>query len=473
MLYWLFSLACLSKPTELPPPLMDTASLQSRIDWSTVGDESVSLLQQYIQIDTINPEGNETRGADFLASVLDTEGISYEIHESSPGRGNLIARLKATGEPTSGPLCMLSHIDVVPAESEKWEHPPLSGALVDGYIWGRGALDMKSMGIMELMTMVLLKRQNIPLNRDVILLAVADEEVRGEGVRYVADTYWQYLGCEHVVNEGGLGLEDMLFEGQTVYPISVAEKGSVWLKMVAMGEPGHGSTPRPNEAPKYLLEAIETLSNRDLDPSMDGPIDQFVVNIGAHKGGIEGFALQNTALRHSVVKNKLMDNPITRAAIINTVHVTGFGGENNPNVVPSEVYAILDCRIQPGVDPQEFIAYLESMVSEHIRFDVISTSSGSESPMDDPFYYALARHAVAGEDNAVAGPVVSVGYTDSNYLRPLGAKAYGFVPVALTAEDMEGFHGHNEKISVQNMHDGTRKLFLAVTEVSARSLPEK
>ena len=113
------------------------------------------------------------------------------------------------------------------------------------------------------------------------------------------------------------------------------------------------------------------------------------------------------------------------------------------------------------------------MVSEHIRFDVISTSSGSESPMDDPFYYALARHAVAGEDNAVAGPVVSVGYTDSNYLRPLGAKAYGFVPVALTAEDMEGFHGHNEKISVQNMHDGTRKLFLAVTEVSARSLPEK
>lgn len=469
-MYWLL-LGCLSKPTPLPPPLMDTTSLQSAISWSEVGDEAVSLLQEYIQIDTTNPEGNETRGAEFLGRVLETEGIPYEIHESSPGRGNLIARLESTGEPTAGPLCMLSHIDVVTAEADKWTHPPLSGALVDGYVWGRGALDMKSMGIMELMTMLLLKRQEIPLNRDVILLAVADEEVQGEGVRYVADTYWDYLGCEHVVNEGGLGLHDMLFEGQTVYPISVAEKGSVWLKMVAMGEPGHGSTPRPNEAPKYLLEAIETLSGRDLDPVLEGPIDQFVVNIGAHKGGVEGFVLQNPMLRNTIVKKKLMDNPITRAAIINTVHVTGLGGENKPNVVPSEVYAILDCRIQPGVDPQAFIQQLESMVSEHIRFDVISTSSGSVSPMDDPFYYALARHAVAGESNAVAGPVVSVGYTDSNYLRPLGAKAYGFVPVALTGEDMEGFHGHNEKISVKNVEDGTRKLFLAVTEVSAQSIP--
>ena len=460
--------ACLSKPTELPPPLMDTAPVENAIDWKAVGDESTKILQSYIQVDTTNPSGHETRGAEFLGQILDREGISYEIHESSLGRGNLIARLETDGEPEQGPLCMLSHIDVVTAEHEKWKQDPLSGVIEDGYIWGRGALDMKSMGVMELMTMLLLKRQNIALKRDVILLAVADEEVGGEGVRYLADTYWDYLNCEHVVNEGGLGLHDMMFEGQTVYPISVAEKGSVWLKMIAMGEPGHGSTPRPNEAPKYLLDAIETLAARDLGAEIEGPIDQFVVNIGAQKGGLYGFVLRNPTLRKTVVKKQMLDNPITRAAIINTVHVTGLGGENKPNVVPSEVYAILDCRIQPDVDPQEFIAYLESMVSEHIRFEVISASTGSISPVHDPFFYALARQAVKDEPNSVAGPVVSVGYTDSNYLRPFGAKAYGFVPVALTGEDMEGFHGHNEKLSVENMHKGTKKLFLAVLEVTAK-----
>lgn len=468
----LFSLlACLSKVTVLPPPIFDTSGIEESINWQKIGEETTGILQQYVQVDTTNPEGNEIRGAQFLGQILEREGISYEIHESSANRGNLIARLPATGEPEQGPLCLLSHIDVVTAETEKWEEAPMSGVIKDGYLWGRGTLDMKGMGAMELMTMLLLKRQNIPLKRDVILLAVADEEVSGEGVRYLADTYWDYLQCEHVVNEGGLGLHDMMFEGQTVYPISVAEKGSVWLKMIASGEPGHGSTPRPNEAPKYLLEAIETLGARDLEPSLEGPLDQFVVNIGGHKGGVYGFVLRNPVLRKTVVKKQMLDNPITRAAIINTVHVTGFGGQNKPNVVPSEVYAILDCRIQPNVDPQEFIAVLESMVSEHIRFEVISASAGSSSPIEDPFFYALARQAVRGEENAVAGPVVSVGYTDSNYLRPLGAKAYGFVPIALTAEDMEGFHGHNEKLSVENIHTGTKKLFLAVLEVSAKKSP--
>ena len=466
---WLFLTACLSKSMQLPPPLMDTTPIERAIDWASVGPEATNILQGYVQVDTTNPNGNETRGAEYLGEILAKEGIEYEIHESSANRGNLIARLPSTGEPEQGPLCMLSHIDVVTAETEKWKEDPLSGVIKEGYLWGRGTLDMKGMGVMELMTMLLLKRQAIPLKRDVILLAVADEEIGGEGVRYLADNYWDYLNCEHVVNEGGLGLHDMMFEGQTVYPISVAEKGSVWLKMVASGEPGHGSTPRPNEAPKYLLEAIETLTGRDLEPSLSGPIDQFVINIGGHKGGVYGLVLRNPLLRNTLVKKQMLDNPITRAAIINTVHVTGFGGQNEPNVVPSEVYAILDCRIQPDVEPDEFIASLEEMVSEHIRFDVISASTGSSSPIEDPFFYALARQAVRGEENAVAGPVVSVGYTDSNYLRPLGVKAYGFVPVALTAEDMEGFHGHNEKLSVENIQNGTKKLFLSVLEVSAKS----
>jgi acetylornithine deacetylase/succinyl-diaminopimelate desuccinylase-like protein len=173
-------------------------------------------------------------------------------------------------------------------------------------------------------------------------------------------------------------------------------------------------------------------------------------------------------LRDLIIKPKLMDNPITRAAIINTVHLTGLGGENEPNVVPSEVYAILDCRLQPGVVPEEFVADLRQMVGPKIRFEVLTANPGNLSEWDDPLYHALARYAVEGEPNSIAGPVISVGYTDSNYLRPLGVRAYGFEPVVLTAAEMEGFHGHNERISKKNMEDGLRKLFSAVVEVSAQ-----
>ena len=420
-----------------------------------------------IQVDTTNPEGNETRGAEYLGRILKAEGIAFEIHESAPNRGNLIARLEGSGE--EKPLCLLSHIDVVTADAEQWVHPPLSGHIdEEGMIWGRGALDMKSMGVLELMTMVWLKRLNVPLKRDVILLAVADEEVKGQGMQYIRDNYWDFIDCSHVINEGGLGLENMIFEGQTVYPISVGEKGSLWLKMIAEGEPGHGSTPRPNEAPKYLLDAIDILQQRDLQAEFNPAMMELLTNIGVHKKGFAGLVLRQPTLRNWLVIPKMMSNPLTRAAMINTVHVTGLGGEKEPNVVPSEVYAILDCRLQPGVDPQVFVGYLQAMVGENIRFEVISANPGNVSEWDDPVYQALARYAVEGEENSVAGPVISVGYTDSNYLRPLGVRAYGFVPVVVTDEEMQGFHGHNERISQQNIEDGLKKLFSAVLEVSAK-----
>ena len=459
-------LACLAKPMDIPVVTI-TESVEQKINWKEAGEEASQLLSAYIQVDTTNPNGNETRGAEFLGTFLEKEGIPYEIHESSENRGNLIARIRGDG--TEKPICLLSHIDVVTAEPEKWEKDPLSGEISDGYIWGRGALDMKSMGVMELLTMVWLKRLDIPLKRDVILLAVADEEVQGEGARFIRDNYWDFIQCSHMINEGGLGLQDMMFEGQNVYPISVGEKGAVWLKMIASGEPGHGSTPRPNEAPRYLMEALDALGTRELGEEFSPQLVSLMNAVGQHKGGATGIVLRNKTLRNVLVTPKLMSNPLTRAAMINTVHVTGFGGQNKPNVVPSEVYAILDCRIQPGVDPQDFIASLEAIVaSEQIHFEIISATSGSVSPTEDPLYKALAYQATKGESDAVAGPVISVGYTDSNYFRPLGVKAYGFHPVLLTEKDMEGFHGHNEKISTSNMENGLRKLFLSVYAVSVQ-----
>jgi acetylornithine deacetylase/succinyl-diaminopimelate desuccinylase-like protein len=467
MALWLFA-ACALKPTVLPPPPFDSEVYSSAVDWDATGSEAASILSGYIQVDTVNPPGNETRGAEFLGSLLAAEGIPYEIHESAPGRGNLVARLEGAGE--EKPLCLLSHIDVVTYEAEKWPEGrhPLSGYVdSDGVIWGRGALDMKGMGVMELMSMVLVKRMGIPLRRDLILIAVADEEIGGSGIQHMVDTYWPYLECGHLVNEGGLGLEGMLVPGQTVYPISVGEKGNVWIRMWAYGLSGHGSTPRPGEAPARLLEALEALEARKISAGIGPEMGQLLANVGHDAGGAAGFVLKRPWLASLFVQPKLMSNPLTRAALIDTVHVTGFGGAKEPNVVPSEVFALLDCRIQPGVDPEAFTGWLEEIVGDDIRLEVITARAGNLSPYDDPLYHALARHAVAGEPNSVAGPVISVGFTDSIFVRPMGTRAYGFVPVVLTEEEMSGFHGAGERLPQEQLQAGVRKLFSAIVEVSA------
>ena len=175
--------------------------------------------------------------------------------------------------------------------------------------------------------------------------------------------------------------------------------------------------------------------------------------------------MRHPGLRNLLVKSKLKANPLTKAAMMNTIHLTGFGGHNRPNVVASEVFAQFDCRILPGVDPQEFIAELETIVGEDVRFDVLAARRGNQSTMDDPVYRALARYAVAGEQDAVAGPVISVGFTDSIYVRPKGTKAYGFMPVLLNEKEMNGFHGVDERISIENLRNGTRKLYSAIVEV--------
>ncbi len=466
--YAICSLGALANP--LPPRTIDIEPHRAKVDWTTAGAEAVQILSDYIQVNTVNPPGNETLGAEFLGSILTKEEIAFEISEIEPGRSNLVARLNATIETDEKPLCLLHHMDVVTVESDKWTPgiEPLSGKVDDTYIWGRGALDMKGMGVMELMTLIHLKRTNVPLRRDVILLAVADEEVMGLGIQHLIENNWPDLECGHVINEGGLGLKDMLFPGQTVYPISVGEKGNVWLKMWTSGDAGHGSTPRPNEAPRKMLAALNALENREIQVVIGPEMTQLLSNMGTAQGGFTGFVMNRRRLRNWLVKPKLMENPLTRAAIINTVHFTGASGANQPNVVPSEVYAQLDCRIQPGVNPEEFILELQEIVGPDVRFEVLAARPGNRSPMNDPVYHALARAAVEGEPNAVAGPVISVGFTDSIYVRPLGTRAYGFMPVALTAEEMKGFHGADERLSIENMEKGLYKLYSAVLEVVAQ-----
>jgi acetylornithine deacetylase/succinyl-diaminopimelate desuccinylase-like protein len=447
--------------------------LFAAVDWSKAGDETVQLLSDYLKVDTFNPPGNETRGAQFIAKKLEAEGIASTLVEFAPGRSNLTARLE--GRVHDKPLCLLSHTDVVTAEAEKWSHAPLSGDIApmpDGgtepYLWGRGALDMKGLGALEVMTMVLLKRNQVPLERDVVLMAVGDEEVNDDGMQYAIEHDWP--GCAQMVNEGGIGIKDLLFKGQTVFAVSVAEKGVLWVRLHARGEAGHGSTPMPGRAPMELLQGATALMQRESEPRIHPSLYELLRTIGAQEGGFNGFVLQRPALVDLFVTGKLMAKPTTRAGITDTCQVTGWGGVGSaPNVIPSEAWAVLDCRVLPGTEPKTLLKELQDRIAgvPGVSLEVIEEKSANESPMDDPFFSALMRNVVRGVPDAVAGPVLSPGYTDSMAARRKGTNAYGMVPFAVTQEEVGTMHGRDERVSVANVKRGVEVLYRAVVETAA------
>jgi acetylornithine deacetylase/succinyl-diaminopimelate desuccinylase-like protein len=471
----LSGLACATTTPTHPPP-SGLEPYAASIDWERAGAEAIRVLSEYLRVDTFNPPGNEARGAQFLAEVLAKDGIESTVSEFAPGRSNVVARLKATGSPKRKPLCLLSHIDVVPAEASEWpaEKGPLSGAIDEnGMLWGRGALDMKGMGALELMTLVWLKRAQVPLERDVILIAVGDEEVDSQGLKHLLATSWSQLDCGQVVNEGGLGVQGLIFEGQTVFAISVAEKGALWLRITVSGEPGHGSLPDTTRSPTRLTEVLRRLGARTPEARVDVSLYELLRRVGEHRGGVGGAVLQSPFLVDLLVKGRLMAKRTTRAAMTTTCQVTGFEGKgSSPNVVPSHVAAIVDCRLLPEVTPEALLAELKEQLAgiEGLSFEVLNADVANRSSWDDDFFEALARRLTAGRSEAVAGPVLSPGYTDSLLLRPKGAAAFGIIPFSVSQEELSTLHGKHERVSVSNIRRGLEVLFRAVVDVSAATL---
>ncbi len=441
------------------------------VAWTAAGEEAAQVLSGYLQVDTRNPPGNETAGARYLAGLLQREGIASEILEHAAGRGSLLARLPGSG--ALPPLCLLSHIDVAAADPTRWPpgKGPLSGARDEqGMIWGRGALDMKGMGAIELLTLLWLKRLGVPLQREVILLAGADEEVDNRGMRFILDQHWGRVGCSHLVNEGGLGIRGLLFEGQTLFAISVAEKGVLWLEMTVTGEGGHGSTPRPEHTTAVLLQLLQRLRARVPATRLDPALQELFVRAGRHRGGLSGFVLQRPEAFWPLLEPKLLRNPATRAALIDTVNITGLStGENMPNVVPAAATARLDCRLQPGTSPEQVMAELMDLLDNdpRVSFRVLHHVPAAGNTWEDPFFEALARHATDGRPDAVAGPVLSIGFTDSIFARQKGVRAYGLTPFVVDKEGLKSMHAPQERISVENLRGGLRTLFRAVVDVSA------
>ena len=437
------------------------------MNWSKIGEEASDLLSRYIRIDTSNPPGNEAQAVEFLGMILEDNGIDFKTYESAPGRVNLLARLR--GEGNNKPLLLLSHSDVVPAESGGWDEDPFSGLIKDGVIWGRGTLDMKGMGIMELMSILLLKRNQIPLNRDVLLLVVADEESGGKfGIEYMLTNHLEELETDFVLNEGGMGNISLLPNNQPAFFVSTGEKGPIWLQLSVRGSSGHASMPHDQNALLKLMRVILKLTDEESQVVIVPTMREFFTRVGPRWPFLEPFLKEGTedALTQSLIKSGIMAVPAINAVLRNTISPTRMTAGERENVIPERAEAVVDCRILPGTSVDEFVERVRGSVSElGVEVQVLLQSAPSVSLAETHYFQALERVLKKNVPDQITLPVILPGTTDSRFFRYRGVTAYGLIPALCTLDDIQSVHGKNEKISVDNLTRGTKSVYDFVVEI--------
>jgi acetylornithine deacetylase/succinyl-diaminopimelate desuccinylase-like protein len=434
------------------------AAVAADINWAEAEQQATDLLRAYIQIDTSNPPGNEIAAARFLARRFRQAGIDTEVFESEPGRGSVLARVKGTG--TLRPIVLLSHLDVVPAKAaDGWDVPPFSGAVRDGYVYGRGAIDCKGPGTIEAMALLLLKRHGIRLKRDVIFLGTADEETGGRlGAGWMVAHHFDALrDAEIVVNEGAS--VRVLADGSRAYEVAVSEKTPCWLEVTATGPPGHGSAPALDTAVTRLVRALERLRLYQPPLRVTPEVQAYYAALAATQTGErqERYKDLRAALADDTFRRSFLEDPHDAALVHDTVTPTVLLGSPKTNVIPRQAKADLDCRLLPGDDPQAFVQTITDVIADpDVTVRVLLNFPASSSPLDTPFFAAV--RTLAERDGAPVVPSVLTGFTDSHYFREKGIASYGFIPFDLSEDEGRREHGVNERVSTRNLRQGTGRL---------------
>ena len=430
-------------------------------------EAAIHHLQALVRCDTQSPPGNEILAAEYIRNALADAGIESEFMEAAPGRVSVVARLEA-GNATARPILLMGHIDVVTVEPEKWERDPFSGDLVDGFIWGRGAVDMKSQVAAELAAFIAIKEQAIPLTRDLVFVAFADEEAGGA---YGADYVWKHhqnlIDAEFAINEGGGS--PITIDGKTFHTCQVGEKGGTRLKMTVRGNPGHASVPVQGTAMEKLGEALSRLHAWEPPTKLTASVRLMLQGIGDALGANAaeqiGAMLQGdtpTWAELATLPIPEADKDHFRAITRNTVVPTIIHGGHRINVIPSEVVVEIDGRILPGEAPESFRQQVQEAVGDvaEITFLYDEQESGIEADPASDFFEAIKATMAGLAPDATVIPSLISGGTDAGLVP--GIKVYGFFPV-LPTERVALYdtlvHGHNERFHVDDLEYGTRFLY--------------
>jgi len=425
------------------------------------------ILQRLIRFDTTNPPGNEAECIEFIRGLLEDNGIASELIAQVPGRPNLVARLEGGG--SRAPLLVQGHVDVVTTSGQQWTRPPFAGELVDGYVWGRGAVDMKGPVAMMLGAVLRAKREGTTLPGDVVLVVLADEEAGGDvGARFLAQEHAHlFEGVRYALSEfGGFSL---YVGGRRFYPVQVAEKQICWLKATVRGPGGHGALINRKGTMARLGKLLRDLDRTPLPLHVTPVVRAFVEQIA---GALPRprrevlLSLLKPRLGDPVLKLLGAQGRLIEPMLRNTVSATIVRAGEKINVVPSEVELELDGRALPGFTPDDLMDELRAVIGDDVELELVRHDPGPPEP-DLTHFDTLAGVLRELDPEGTPVPLLQPGVTDARHFAPLGIQTYGFVPLRLPPEFefLPLIHAADERVPIAALDFGAEAIFRAIQSV--------
>ena len=423
----------------------------------------VELAQTLIRFDTTNPPGNEAECIDFVRGLLEAAGCETQTFERVRGRPNLVARLEGGDAP---PLLLQGHVDVVTTNGQRWTHPPFEGRLVDGYVWGRGALDMKGGVAMLVDAFLRAKRENVALPGDLVLIVLADEEDGGdEGARFLAEQHPElFTGIRYGLGE--FGGTSVLIGGKRFYPIQVVEKQICWLKATIRGPGGHGAFVHRGETVARLGKLLRDLDRKRTPVHVTPVVREFVERIAAE------LPRKEATVMRSLLNPRLTDVALrligdraatTEPMLRNTVNATIIRGGEKINVVPSEIVVELDGRLLPGFEPADLIAEVQAIVGGDVELELVRHDPGPPEP-DLGLFEMLAGVLRELDPDGIPVPFLQIGVTDARFFGLVGIESYGFLPMRMPDDfvGLQYIHAADERVPAEALEFGAEAVWRAV-----------
>ncbi len=428
-------------------------------------ERPVEILQRLIRFNTTNPPGHEAACVGYIRDLLNEAGIESTLLAKDPERPNLIARIP--GEGKAAPLLMYGHVDVVTTEDQPWQHPPFEGNLIDGYVWGRGALDMKGGVAMMVAAFLRANAEGLRPLGDIILTIVSDEEVGGDfGAKFLVDEHPElFKDVKYAIGEfGGFSMD---VGGKRFYPIMISEKQICGIKATVRGLGGHGSMPVRGGAMARLSEMLKILDEKHFPVHITPPARMMVEAMASALGGVQGAILGQ--LTNPLMTNTILNLLGERGRVFyplfhNTVSPTILKGSNKINVIPSEVSVFMDGRMLPGFKPEQMLEEMQKIVGAGVELEVTEYDPGPSEP-DMSLFNKLSDVLKEADPTGTPIPLLLSGVTDGRFFSKLGIQTYGYLPMPLP-EDFQFasvIHAADERVPAAAIEFGAQAIFKALS----------